>query len=247
MKTTLNELYYATKTTYELQLLAGEDGLSVPVSWVYIAEDTANDSFFRPGQLLITTGLSASEDKGEWLLSFLRMAKDRGTSGLIVNTGRYISEEMIPDEVLQFCDIYGYPLFTMPWHIHIEDISRDYCSRILTDSKKPDYSLSTLLGAVSDPDLAGGFIRHHLSAVLDYDATHKSALLETLYFYLQTGKSTQKTAEAAFCHRNTINYRVKLLRQLLLSSGLDLDDAETCHALYAACLLFRQQELSLDQ
>lgn len=62
--------------------------------------------------------------------------------------------------------------------------------------------------------------REKLGPVLAYDKAHKSCCLETLYQYLICSGSIQKVAEAMFCHRNTVSYRVRILRETL---GLPLE------------------------
>lgn len=59
--------------------------------------------------------------------------------------------------------------------------------------------------------------------MIAYDKAHKSCCLETLYQYLICSGSIQKIAEAMFCHRNTVNYRVRILRETL---GLPLDNVQ---------------------
>lgn len=67
--------------------------------------------------------------------------------------------------------------------------------------------------------------------MIAYDKAHKSFCLETLYQYLICSGSIQKIAEAMFCHRNTVNYRVRILRETL---GLPLDNVQDRFELLAA-------------
>ncbi len=45
-------------------------------------------------------------------------------SGIVINTGPYIKK--IPDEVIQFGNEFGFPIFTMPWEVHVVDVTRDF-------------------------------------------------------------------------------------------------------------------------
>ena len=65
----------------------------------------------------------------------IHILERRGTCGLILNTGRYIFEEDITDEIVRLCHLYSFPLFTMPWDTRIFDITHDYYNRIFEDSR----------------------------------------------------------------------------------------------------------------
>ena len=66
---------------------------------------------------------------------------------------------------------------------------------------------------------------------ITYDEQHHTNYLETLYQYLLCDGSIQKIAGALFCHRNTVNYRVRILREDL---HLALDDPSTRFELMTA-------------
>ena len=66
----LKELYQATKDLYHLHLLAGADDLDHTINWVYISEDITTSTFLNGGELIITTGVTSSEDK-DWLKKFI--------------------------------------------------------------------------------------------------------------------------------------------------------------------------------
>ena len=42
----------------------------------------------------------------------------------------------IPDEIAQLCDSLKFPLFSMPWEIHIVDIMQDYGNRIVRERQR---------------------------------------------------------------------------------------------------------------
>ena len=69
------------------------------VSWVYISEDISTSTFLNGGELIITTGVTSGE-REDWLRAFIKELIKRGTCGLILNTGRYIFEEDITDEII---------------------------------------------------------------------------------------------------------------------------------------------------
>lgn len=285
----------------------------------------------------------------------IHILERRGTCGLILNTGRYIFEEDITDEIVRLCHRYSFPLFTMPWDTRIFDITHDYYNRIFEDSRDdgnmtaafqnilmgnsltdeqtdtikgsgfnngcynvlsidteatdefmyilqkvcnntdlvfhafvydgnptvilrcpssgsiadkcsdiaealvarfPDRSIhmgsgSTVLSLtelslsyrraisarefaadniycdynslgflrilleVNDAQLINSFIAEQLGGVIEYDKTHHSALTDTLYEYLKCSGSVQHISEKMFCHRNTINYRLRIIKEEL--------------------------------
>lgn len=136
MALTLETLYQEIGQKYKLQLIAGAGGLKNIVNWFYLAEDLSNSSFIRPGYLVITTGFS--QDKDRWLIEFLKILEEREICGVIINTGQYLKETDLTAEVLAFCNDKNLPLFTMPWEMHIADLSSDCGNRIFTEAHRTD-------------------------------------------------------------------------------------------------------------
>lgn len=58
-----------------------------------------------------------------------------------------------------------------------------------------------------------------------------SAHFSEVTFYAGLGGSIQKIAAALFCHRNTISYRIRVLKE---DFGYDLDNSRVCFELTAA-------------
>lgn len=366
----LRDLYYDTKRKYNLNLISGGKGMENIVSWVYISEDISTSTFLNGGELIITTGVTSGE-REDWLKAFIKELIKRGTCGLILNTGRYIFEEDITDEIVRLCHRYSFPLFTMPWDTRIFDITHDYYNRIFEDSRDdgnmtvafqnilmgnsltdeqtdtikgsgfnngcynvlsidteatdefmyilqkvcnntdlvfhafvydgnptvilrcpssgsiadkcsdiaealaarfPDYNIHMGSGSpvlsltelplsyrravsareftadniycdynslgflrilleVNDAQLIHSFIAEQLGGVIEYDKNHHSALTDTLYEYLKCSGSVQHISEKMFCHRNTINYRLRIIKEEL---EYDLSNAEVRFQLMAA-------------
>ena len=336
------------------------------ITWVYISEDSDNADFLQGGELVITTGMSC-QSSSHWLYSFIETMIQHGTSGLVINTGKYIKKTDITNNILDLCNGADYPLFIMPWQSRINDLSRFCFDRILAERQKhsavssalinlitrsrdagqsirileeiqfppaaqyricaikselfsdvsarlefllesylstnkhcriffyqnmllfiflntePDiidqtimqiynllhqsfpeesfYSgtggsvsnlshLSTsytqaiaavsmayshhrilyryddmgffkILMAIDDSDLLNKYANEYLGTVIAYDRSHQSEYLQTLRTYLDCDRSIQDTASALFCHRNTVNYRIRILKETL---HLRLDD-----------------------
>ncbi|HEX3012487.1 MAG TPA: PucR family transcriptional regulator ligand-binding domain-containing protein, partial [Syntrophomonadaceae bacterium] len=129
MKLILSDLYYLYKEKYHFSLVAGNEGLTGNLAWVYVSEDILTTNFLRGGELVVTTGLSANQDK-DWLYKFVKALISRQCCGLIINTGNYISPKNISDDVIEHCNRYNFPLITMPWDVHISDVMNDYYNEI---------------------------------------------------------------------------------------------------------------------
>ena len=129
----LKSIYEQTKAKYRLELAAGEDGLDGIFNWVYISEDLNTADFLQGGELVITTGVSSVGDP-TWLYRFIKTMIAHQTSGLIVNVGKYVRRDDITDKIRVLCDREQFPLFLMPWEVHIYDITRDYYNRIFEET-----------------------------------------------------------------------------------------------------------------
>ncbi|OXS25704.1 MAG: hypothetical protein BI182_16525 [Acetobacterium sp. MES1] len=136
MSIILADLFNATKKTYQLKLLAGGAGLNTPINWVQFTEDSATTDFLKGGELIITTGMSCNSDN--WLYDFITRLIVRKTGGLILNTGRYLFVETLSEAVIELCEAHHFPLFSMPWKIHLAAIMQDYGNRLFTQSYRED-------------------------------------------------------------------------------------------------------------
>jgi len=145
MALSLLELYDKTKDIYSLSLVAGNFGLHHSVSWVYYTEDATTVDFIRGGELAITTGMNIARkaintgiedplNTEKYLTTLIHNLNSHKASGLILNVGRYIYT--IPDSILQLCNELNFPLFTMPWKIHMIDLMQDYGNRIVNEKKE---------------------------------------------------------------------------------------------------------------
>ncbi len=373
MAVLLSDLYRETQQRFKMKLIAGSSGLARVVRWVYLAEDIEYRSFIEKDELVISTAFAVSIDP-DWLKPFIRAMIEEGTSGVILNVGKYVKEEDITADIVALCNENQFPLLTIPWEIHLSQITQDYWDRIVTDRRNM-YDLGTavrfclrnaslgeesievfqerhwhpadrygmaaiafscepaetaqcrgqirqqaayypsiyrtdilyleynelillvwhdveetsieghvrsllescisipaltdvrigvsqvqtgldrlpvlyrqalaamgstkhgvsplcyfrdlgsyqILLEVSDHDLLRDYYRRYIGVLEDYDRKHKSNYLETLECYLNCGQHLAKAAETMICHRNTVNYRVNKIRDLLQS---DLNDAE---------------------
>ena len=72
-----------------------------------------------------------------------------------------------------------------------------------------------ILFFVSDLQILENIYKESLHVLEEYDINRGSNLLETLELYVQYDTSIQLVAYKTFTHRNTVNYRVKKIKELL--------------------------------
>ncbi|MBQ3108202.1 MAG: helix-turn-helix domain-containing protein [Clostridia bacterium] len=82
---------------------------------------------------------------------------------------------------------------------------------------------------------AEDFLHDGLVRLLACDAENDTGYFDTLYAYLSCGKSLRTAAEKLSLHRNTLDYRIRRIRELF---ALDLEDQNTCFELLFSCRLY---------
>lgn len=76
---------------------------------------------------------------------------------------------------------------------------------------------------IKDAGILEDISQNILHPLIEYDENHKSEYFETLKIYLTHGSSILETAVLMNTHRNTINYRIKKIKEIL---NRDLDDPQ---------------------
>lgn len=132
MSVTLRELYENIKEKEEIHLAAGASGLDHIVRWVHMVEGIDISSFLEGDEIAFTTGIALS-DVAE-LLELAEYNYRQQAAGMIINVGPYINE--IPQEVLDFGDRNGFPIFRVPWRVHMANIMREFTTQIHLDEQE---------------------------------------------------------------------------------------------------------------
>ena len=222
MSITLNELYITTQSIYQLGLIAGSQGLSNSVGWIYVTEDPESFSFLKENELIISTGILYDHTE-KWLIALIDRLVEKKCSGLILNTGKYVTLEDITPNVISLCNKHNFPLMIMPWHIHISDITRDFSDRILSDCDQNNHvRFYKILSEVKNKLVLENYSNELLFPILDYDQKHNSNFINTLRAYLKYRGSISDIANECFCHRNTVANRIRIIEDL----GYDLADSD---------------------
>ncbi len=123
----------------EVKIIAGKKGLANTVSSSHIIEKPSFSEFLEGRDIIFTTGV-ALEKPGE-LFEIAKFSYAAKAAAFVVNTGPYIKE--ISDELIAFCNKRDFPLFQVPWHIHIEELLQAVYS-ILSNEYSADPVLETI-------------------------------------------------------------------------------------------------------
>jgi PucR family transcriptional regulator, proline-responsive transcriptional activator len=144
----LEILYNMVNKTYPLRLVAGAAGIRQQMTWFHILEDRAHSSFIRGNELVFTTGIAYNGEK--WLIDFVIKLHEHKACGFVVNIGPYISN--IPSQVIELCNQYYLPLFTVPWDVKLVDLTRHISELIIDSEKTIIQSASAFKGAIASSD-----------------------------------------------------------------------------------------------
>lgn len=80
-----------------------------------------------------------------------------------------------------------------------------------------------ILFTIEDKEMLDDIYHQQLETLIEYDKKHHTEFEKTLYYYLKYNASPQKIAAKMYTHRNTINYRISKIKQLINS---DLENPE---------------------
>ncbi|NJP40599.1 hypothetical protein HCH52_05985 [Oscillospiraceae bacterium HV4-5-C5C] len=86
-----------------------------------------------------------------------------------------------------------------------------------------DCGVYSLLFAIHDPEILRQFYSRTLGPLLDFDHNNHTDYLQTLRSYLEHHGSVQETALSSHVHRNTINNKMKAIKEILHTELTDED------------------------
>ncbi len=93
-----------------------------------------------------------------------------------------------------------------------------------TVSQYVDYAFFDLLDAVKDPEQPGLYCHPALALLSRYDHANGTDFYHTLEAYLDCGCSVKDTAQKLYIHRNSLNYRLERIQELIQAA---LNDSRT--------------------
>lgn len=115
----------------EMKLVAGEAGLDREVLWTHMVDSDTISAFLQGQELTFTTGIGISEKLP--LLKLVQEVYRNGASGIVINIGPYVDK--IGQDVLDFANEKEFPVFEVPWKIHMAEIMRIICFAITKEQQ----------------------------------------------------------------------------------------------------------------
>lgn len=146
MPITLRRLCKNAESSYNMKLIAGRGGLDCTVRWVHMVEDSGIPDLLHGSELIFTTGIGYSGN--DWLEPFVKELKEHNAAGIAVNLGPHI--DSIPPKVIVYCEEHNFPLFTLPWEIHLIDITYEFCRRIIASEEQETSIADAMRGLIFD-------------------------------------------------------------------------------------------------
>ena len=110
----------------DISIIAGANGLSNMVTWVHMVEAREATPFLVGGEITFTTGIGLNNSFT--ILDLVQNIWSQNAAGAIFNTGPFL--ENVPQEVIDFGNEHNFPLFIVPWKIHIAEMIRIFCFAI---------------------------------------------------------------------------------------------------------------------
>lgn len=123
---------YSIVRDMDFEIVAGKEGMDKPVRWVHMVESIELSNFLEGQEIAFTTGIALQNQ--EDLLDLVKMNYENCASGMVVNIGPFIRQ--ISPEVIKFCNENQFPLFKVPWKVHMAEIMRRFCFAITEADKK---------------------------------------------------------------------------------------------------------------
>ncbi len=127
MAITVEKLFTKICNKYNVELIAGRDGIDNLVEWVHIIENGNISRFLHGNEVIFTCGMLNNTE--EWLLNFIKNLYKVGASAFVINIGPYI--KAINEETIEYCNKNNIPLYVMPWEMLMVDVTRDICTKLI--------------------------------------------------------------------------------------------------------------------
>ena len=113
----------------EVELLAGEEGLDLPVRWVHISELADPTPWLSGGELLLSTGLQL--DTAEEQRGFVTRLADHQLAGLGFGTG--FTHQSVPQPLLEVAADRGFPVFEVPYELPFIAVTEAAFAKLVND------------------------------------------------------------------------------------------------------------------
>ncbi len=95
-----------------------------------------------------------------------------------------------------------------------------------------------ILYSIEDSEILSSYSYDILGALEDYDRLHHTSYIDTLRSYIKNDRSILRVAEETYTHRNTVNYRIQKIKQVVGCEFQSIDDL----FLYGVAFYIRDME-----
>src|SRR3954462_3091870 len=113
----------------DVEVLAGEANLDVPVRWVHISELRDPTPWLSGGELLLTTGLALDSPKRQ--REFIATLADHGLAGVGLGTG--FTHETVPTALVEAARERAFPLFEVPYELPFIALTEQAFTRLVNE------------------------------------------------------------------------------------------------------------------
>ena len=141
--------WYKSSEQQDVILEAGGNGLNRNILGAHIVEKPDISEFLSGQEIVFTTGVALADDNE--LLALAETVFSSGASALVLNTGKYINH--IPDELKVFCTKNNFPLFSVPWAVHIEALIQSVYNLVTTQNIEDNSKASVFEYIMRNPSL----------------------------------------------------------------------------------------------
>ncbi|AJA47203.1 transcriptional regulator [Clostridium pasteurianum DSM 525 = ATCC 6013] len=119
----------------EMKLVAGKGGINRVIRWIHVVESPQGSEWLKGGELVFITGVVIKDDVNT-LAKFVKDLIDKNLSGLVINTGPYITET--PEEVKELADKFDFPIFELPFEVKLIDVTQSISRAIFMNKIERD-------------------------------------------------------------------------------------------------------------
>lgn len=128
------ELYNLIKqvNTMDITLAAGEKGIHNIATWVHMVETIEAADFLEGGEVAFTTGFGLNNRQS--LLELTKSIYNHNAAGIVLNTGPFL--EKVSDDVIAFANEHDFPIFIVPWKVHLAEIMRIFSLTLIKADQK---------------------------------------------------------------------------------------------------------------
>lgn len=97
-----------------------------------------------------------------------------------------------------------------------------------------EQGIYTFISKVTDSRFLDDYVAKNIGKLIDADEINNGSLCETLASFLNHNCNVKETAQSLFIHRNTLNYRLNKIKELL---GSDFENLDKCLELKLAFII----------